>query len=496
MDRTDWAQLFVSYCQYEVFTVPADRGLEIYTLGDDLLHVGGPGLLTGFCGTHTGWIEARARVRPGQAAEVDSGWDAISEATLWCPDGRLSVIGLMGGPTESLTDVAVPRGLLRVRVHARNRVHESVRTDDHPPEQHEFHIWPVAEETPWRTLLAEEGSPDFEQEPGTAARWAMLSLVPRPSGRPALPDPGPGLPRVTVVRHRSGPVQLPAGVIPAGDLEVRLDHTGPGTATWSWATAGEPIFPVPLTTLPDDQPSTVRLTPGPDGVTLRHEGVLGRHAAALGLIWDHLLDHPRSYPWVPELAAQAAKATAQAERTRRLRAGQEAAQWGGSLPSERVRALSGQAPSLARMNRALLDRVDALPDDRRREVACWAARQAMRVAGLERIGWIAGALADAEAGRPLPPLFTGQYGTEAFHRLLSDPGVPHTTVPLHRGPDAFGLPRVTEIMQAAAAFPALLALGHDDPLAAACDALYNAAIAHGDDQDRFLAAARDQAASA
>ena len=496
MDRTDWAHLFVSYCQYEVAAGPGDRGLEIYTLGDDLLHVGGPGLLTGFCGTHTGWIEARARARPGPPAEVDSGWDAISEANLWCPDGRLSVIGLMGGSTESLTDVAVPRGLVRVRVHARNRVHESLRTDEHPPEQHEFHIWPVAEETPWRTLLAEEGSPDFEQKPETAARWAMLSLVRRPSGRPAPVDPGPDLPRVTVVRHRSGPVQLPVGVIPAGDLEIRLDPAGPGTATWSWATAAGPIFPVPLTTLPDDEPSTVRLVPGPDGVTLRHEGVLGRHAAALGLIWDHLLDHPGSYPWVPELAAQAAAAGAQAERTRRLRAEQEATQWGGSVPSERVRALSGQARSLARMDRPLIDRIDALPADRQREVACWAARQAMRVAGLERIGWIAAALADAEAGRPLPRSCTEQHGAEAFNRLLSDPGVPATTVPLRHRPDSFGAPRVSEIMQAAAAFPALLALGNHDPLAAAFDALYNAAIAHGDDQDRFLVDARGQAASA
>lgn len=38
----------------------------------------------------------------------------------------------------------------------------------------------------------------------------------------------------------------------------------------------------------------------------------------------------------------------------------------------------------------------------------------------------------------------------------------------------------------AAAFPALLALANDDPLAAAIDAVYNAAIAHGDETDSFL----------
>jgi hypothetical protein len=58
--------------------------LEIYTIGDDLLHVGGPSRFTGFCGIHTGWTEARVRVLPGPPAGADVGWDAISEATPWC----------------------------------------------------------------------------------------------------------------------------------------------------------------------------------------------------------------------------------------------------------------------------------------------------------------------------------------------------------------------------------------------------------------------------
>jgi hypothetical protein len=33
--------------------------------------------------------------------------------------GLLSVIGLTGGTAEAFTDIAVPRGLIRVRVHAR-----------------------------------------------------------------------------------------------------------------------------------------------------------------------------------------------------------------------------------------------------------------------------------------------------------------------------------------------------------------------------------------
>jgi hypothetical protein len=64
--------------------------------------------------------------------------------------------------------------------------------------------------------------------------------------------------------------------------------------------------------------------------------------------------------------------------------------------------------------------------------------------------------------------------------------VPHTTVPLHLDLGTFGTHDVTEIRQQAAAFPALTALANDDPLAAAIDAVYNAAIVHADDRDRFL----------
>jgi hypothetical protein len=492
---TGWARLFVSYCQYQVSAVPGVSGLDIYTIGDGLMHVGGPSGFTGFCGIHTGWIEACVRVLPGPPARADVGWDAISEVTLWCPSGRLSVIGLMGGTAEALTDVAVPRGLIRVRVHARERLHEAVRTDDDPPERHELHIWAVSEEMPWRTVLADPGDRDWEQKPAKAAEWAMLSLVPRPSGRPAIlrplpPDPyedDTSLSRVAVVRHRPAPVEVPVGVLPAGDLAIRLERVDGETLTWSWASADEPIFPSPLTTLPDDQPSTVRLTSGPDGLTLRHEGVLGRHAAALGLIWDHLLDAAGSHPWTAKLRAQAAEATALAEKARRLRAERDAEQWGGSPPSDRVRRLLSQARSLARVDRPLLDRIEALPAGRQREAACWAARRAMRVARLEQIGWIADALADAEAGRPLSRSFTEQNGAAAFNRLLSDPEVPHTTIPLRRDRKAFGTHGVTEVLQQAAAFPALIALANDDPLVAAIDAVYSAAISHGDDRDRFLA---------
>lgn len=252
---------------------------------------------------------------------------------------------------------------------------------------------------------------------------------------------------------------------------------------------GPTDLPSPLRTLPDDQPSMVRVTSSREGFTLRHEGVRGRHSCAVGLIWDHLLDAAKSHPWTSTLQAQAAEATAQAQSMQRLRTEREAEQWGGSPPSDRLRALFGHAPSLARIDRPLLDRIEALPAARQREAACWAARRAMRAAGLEQIGWIAEALAAAESGRPLSRSFTDEGGAAAFNRLLSDAEVPHTTIPLRLSLSTFGTPPVTEMLQQAAAFPALIALANEDHLVATVDAVYNAAIAHGDDRDRFLAEA-------
>lgn len=51
------------------------------------------------------------------------------------PRRALTVIGLPGSHRDGLTDVPVPgNGLIRVRIYARNRIHESARTDDDPPE--------------------------------------------------------------------------------------------------------------------------------------------------------------------------------------------------------------------------------------------------------------------------------------------------------------------------------------------------------------------------
>ncbi|MEV6303239.1 hypothetical protein AB0M02_27770 [Actinoplanes sp. NPDC051861] len=458
--------MFVSYCQYEVFTTRfIGSRLDIYTVGDDLVHPGGPSVCTAFTGVHTGDIEIDVVVHDGPPPDPDRDeWDAASETTLWSPDGRLFVMGLMG---ERSHDVTSRPGLVRVRVLARDRIHESVRTDDDPPEQHEVHIWPVDEETGLRTIFEDGSRGGWVTKPGKAAEWAMTGLVTRQ--REAGPDLA-SAPRVSVVRPAV--IELGDRVLPAGDLEIHVRAVAEDEWTWEWRRAPEPIFPDPLIELPDDRPTTIRLQRDTDGeLTLRHENVPGPHAVTLGLIWDHLLDDPARPAWEAPLIAEAAKATALAEDYRRRNEERLARMWSGPPPSQRVRSLVARARPLAKLDRRLLDRLADLPPERQREIAYWSARRAVHIAGLDRIEWITEAL-DADE-MPLTDFHA------AFNRLLADPRLPPATVAIPGGP--------SNMLQAAAAFPAVLALANADPLAAAVDATYTAAISHGADYPAFLA---------
>ncbi|GAA0581846.1 hypothetical protein GCM10010172_78600 [Paractinoplanes ferrugineus] len=461
---------FVDYCQYQVRSAPYWRtGMPIYLVGDELLHVSSPTECTGFAATHTGWIEMRVVVRDAPPAEGDpvgdaDDWDAISETTLWSPQGVLSVHSMMGSTAEEFAGLSVPPGLIRLRAHARNLIHESVRTDDDPPEQHQLLVWPVTEDVGPRTRRAAGTRREWEQKRAKAAEYAMLDVI-RPYDTHEERDPD-DLPRVAVVRRRPAEaVPVLPDRLPVGDLEVHLTPTAEGTLSWRWASTTEE--------LPDQEASTVRLAVVDGELTLRHEGVTGRHAILLGLVWDHLLDDPAGRPaWEPVLRAQAAEKAERAERNRRLRAEHEANSWGGTPPTDRLRALTGQALSFARLDRPLLDRLAELPADRQRQIAVWAARRAMRVAGMEQIGWIAEALAAVEAGERLPAAFTDDHGQAVSRRLYADPAIPHTVIKFPGGPSNF--------RQQSVAFPALLALADDDPLAAVIDAVYTAATAHGE----------------
>ncbi len=364
---TGFVRQFVDYCQYQVRSAPYWRtGMHIHLVGDELLHVGSPTECTGFAATHTGWIQLRVIVLDGPPEPAGDDWEAISEMTLWSPHGRLSVHSMMGSTTDELSAIAVPAGLVRVRAHARNRVHESVRTDTDPPEQHELLVWPVAEDVGPRTLRAGPTRREREIKTDQAAEYAMLDVI-RPYDKHEELDPD--LPRVSVRRRGQLP---PPGRLPVGAFAVELTRIDDDTLEWRWVP--EDGFP------PDDRPSIVRR----EGAEICHRGLTGRHAIMLGLVWDHLLSKDPDAPpaWEPVLQARAAEQREQDERRRRQAAEREARDWGGTPPTDTLRAAGGDARSLARMDRPLLDRLDALPPARQREVARRAGRFPSAVAGV------------------------------------------------------------------------------------------------------------------
>jgi hypothetical protein len=247
--------------------------------------------------------------------------------------------------------------------------------------------------------------------------------------------------------------------------------------------------------VPDSGGSTVEVHVyrAPTGDTVEfsvvHRGVRAQDAVLLGLIWDYLLDRAPAvasggsgppHPWAPMFDDLATWAAAKAAAARRSRAEFEARRWGGTPPSERLRALPANGIGLCRLDRGLLDALaDATPDVQR-AVARWGARQACTVAGLAVIDWIAAALAALDRGERLPPPFDDDH--RPWERLWADERVPATTVTT---PD--GTPNCS---QQAIALPAVRAAAHDDPLAGAVDTVYFAALAYGDNHRDLLVAAR------
>lgn len=106
----------------------------------------------------------------------------------------------------------------------------------------------------------------------------------------------------------------------------------------------------------------------------------------------------------PEERAEAARlAELEKEREReRAKLRFEAHSWGGHLPSERLRRVSGNARAMARLDRELGEAIAAADPQVQREVARWVARRAYDVAGLTGIDWIAPALHAMDQGRDLP----------------------------------------------------------------------------------------------
>lgn len=536
-------KVFVSYHQLVVSAGGDGDGLGVYTVGGPLLHIGGPGEVTVITGPHTGMVRVRAvglptaPVSPG----IDrTGWEAVEQATVWAPDGRIGVHGLMGSPPASDPNLAAAGpGLYRLEVRARHRRPEHVETiEGNPPEAYELLAWPVSEDVGHLTIRTDDlAEPAWEPRPERAAQLAMLAIL---TGRCADPlDPNAPartlttpavteqLPRARVVRSARVPATPGEAltavratldpdhdgghVLPVGPLQVALTRQASSapdpaslTLTWSWAwSAGAPPDPddddqawAARLAVPDPRPTTVNIRATPTGsgdtdLAVTHDDVLASHAIPLGLVWEYLLAQaaaslrdpapgPAAHPWqdlLDRLAEQARGQRAQQRRQHRLR---EAAAFGGRPLTPRLRNVQAATRPIAGLDRDLLDALAEASPQRQREIAVWTARRACTVARLTEVAWIAEALRTVERGEPLPAAFDDH--RRVWDQLLTDPDVPRTLVTSPTGaPNA---------LQQAMAFPALLSLAKTDPLAAAIDALHAATIAYGPDCPLLLHQAR------
>jgi hypothetical protein len=111
-----------------------------------------------------------------------------------------------------------------------------------------------------------------------------------------------------------------------------------------------------------------------------------------------------------ELPPRTAEDKAAAERQARLEEQQqqlaaELRYWGGRLPSDRVRAVTGNSWAMARLDLGLAEAIAAASPDTQRSIARWVARRACEVAGIADLDWVAPALRALDQGQQLPPPF-------------------------------------------------------------------------------------------
>ncbi|WP_225797396.1 hypothetical protein [Streptomyces aculeolatus] len=177
-------------------------------------------------------------------------------------------------------------------------------------------------------------------------------------------------------------------------------------------------------------------------------------------------------PPTAEELAEAERRRQEAKERERAEARERAERrrWGGRIPSERVLAAGGNVMMLVRLDRDLIDVVDAAGPAAQRDLAGWAARRALSAAGLDRVGWIAAGLDAVDRGEALAGPLADL--TRAFERLFADPDVPHTLVDSTDG-------SCDNVLQQAMALPALFGAAEPNPLRAALDALSHAAATWG-----------------
>ncbi|MFR9723359.1 hypothetical protein ACL02R_08300 [Streptomyces sp. MS19] len=164
---------------------------------------------------------------------------------------------------------------------------------------------------------------------------------------------------------------------------------------------------------------------------------------------------------------------AEAREAARRRVMQEKLMWRGRLPGERLRRIPGRVASdLARLDRKLVEAIDAAGPVTQRALARWAARRAYAVAGLAEADWIAPALAALDRGETLPAPFGSRH--RVWERVLDDGRIRRTTVTAWDGSGA-------DVVQQQVAIPALRHATAPDPLHAAMHALFTTVATYGED---------------
>ena len=190
---------------------------------------------------------------------------------------------------------------------------------------------------------------------------------------------------------------------------------------------------------------------------------------------------PPPPPTAEELAAAArAKAVEQAARRQHVQDVLEAQRWGGRRPTERLRAIGGNAAYLAQLDRELVEAVAALDPDRQRATAVWAARRVCESVPPTDIDWPS-ALDAAERGDPPPPPFDNP--REAWAAAFPGPKTVTVTVV------GEAQPAPHRLHPKAAALGAVLAACGLDPARAAVDATV-AAVHQLPEATEFLAEVR------
>ena len=154
---------------------------------------------------------------------------------------------------------------------------------------------------------------------------------------------------------------------------------------------------------------------------------------------------------------------------------EETRNWGGTLPSARLRDLSWTAIAVAQLDRALVDALDRAEAATQRAVARWSARRAFVEAQVAEVDWIVPALAAMDRGAALPEFFEDWAGV--FDRLFSDERVVKTSVTTLDG-------RTDDFLQQAMAMPALYSAIDEDPLRAAVETVRVAVNTFGFGRDK------------